>query len=116
MLIVTINEVPGKKIEALGVVRGSTVQSRNLGHDIMAGFRTLVGGEVTDYAEMLTEAPADRHRPYGKECGGTGSRCCGWDALRLRQRHAGRSRGHCLRNGGEICMSKKKSRAFPFIS
>ena len=49
MLIVTINEVPGKKIEALGVVRGSTVQSRNLGHDIMAGFRTLVGGEVTDY-------------------------------------------------------------------
>ena len=41
MLIVTINEVPGKKMEALGVVRGSTVQSRNLGHDIMAGFRTL---------------------------------------------------------------------------
>ena len=55
MLIVTINEVPGKKLEALGVVRGSTVQSRNLGHDMMAGFRTLVGGEVTD-AEMLTEA------------------------------------------------------------
>ncbi len=56
MLIVTINEVPGKKLEALGVVRGSTVQSRNLGHDMMAGFRTLVGGEVTDYADMLTEA------------------------------------------------------------
>ena len=54
MLIVTINEVPGKKLEALGVVRGSTVQSRNLGHDLMAGFRTLVGGEVTDYAD--TEA------------------------------------------------------------
>lgn len=53
MLIVTINEVPGKKLEALGVVRGSTVQSRNLGHDLMAGFRTLVGGEVTDYADML---------------------------------------------------------------
>ena len=47
MLIVTINEVPGKKLEALGGVRGSTVQSRNLGHDLMAGFRTLVGGEVT---------------------------------------------------------------------
>ena len=56
VLIVTINEVPGKKLEALGVVRGSTVQSRNLGHDLMAGFRTLVGGEVTDYADMLTEA------------------------------------------------------------
>ena len=56
MLIVTINEVPGKKMEALGVVRGSTVQSRNFGHDIMAGFRTLVGGEIRDYAEMLAEA------------------------------------------------------------
>ena len=45
MLIVTINELPGKQLEAPGVVRGSTVQSRN-----------LVGGEVTDYADMLTEA------------------------------------------------------------
>lgn len=70
MLIVTINEVPGKKIEALGVVRGSTVQSRNLGHDIMAGFRTLVGGEVTDYAEMLTEARqiATGRMRRGKRC------------------------------------------------
>ena len=54
MLIVTINEVPGKKLEVLGVVRGSTVQSRNLGHDLMAGFRTLVGGEVTDYADTVS--------------------------------------------------------------
>ena len=37
MLIVTINEIPGKKLEALGVVRGSTVQSRNLGHDMVGG-------------------------------------------------------------------------------
>ena len=112
MLIVTINEVPGKKIEALGVVRGSTVQSRNLGHDIMAGFRTLVGGEVTDYAEMLTEARQIATGRMAKECGGTGSRCCGWDALRLRQRHAGCGRGHCLRNGGEICMSAKEKQGF----
>ena len=53
MLIVTINEVPGKKFEALGVVRGSTVQSRNLGHDMMAGFRTLVGGEVLTEARQI---------------------------------------------------------------
>ena len=63
MLIVTINEVPGKKLEALGVVRGSTVQSRNLGHDLMAGFRTLVGGEVTDYADMLTPENIDLIAP-----------------------------------------------------
>ena len=56
MLIVTIDHIPGKEFEVLGVARGSTVQSRNLGHDIMAGFRTLVGGEVRDYAEMLAEA------------------------------------------------------------
>ena len=56
MLIATINEVPGKQMEILGVVRGSTVQSRNFGHDILAGFRSLVGGEVRDYADMLIEA------------------------------------------------------------
>ncbi len=56
MLIVTTNDIPGKQIEVLGVVRGSTVQSRNLGNDIIAGFRTLVGGEINDYAEMLVNA------------------------------------------------------------
>jgi uncharacterized protein YbjQ (UPF0145 family) len=56
MLIVTINEIPGKKFEVLGTVRGSTVQSKNFGHDLLAGFRTLVGGEISDYAEMLVEA------------------------------------------------------------
>ena len=56
MLIVTINEIPGKKLEALGVVRGSTVQRRNLGHDMKAAYRTLERGDVTDYADMLTEA------------------------------------------------------------
>ncbi len=56
MLIVTINEVPGKSFEVLGVVRGSTVQSRNVGSDIIASFRTLVGGEINDYADMLINA------------------------------------------------------------
>ncbi len=56
MLIVTINEIPGKSFEALGVVRGSTVQSRNVGNDIIASFRTLVGGEISDYADMLINA------------------------------------------------------------
>lgn len=56
MLIVTIDSIPGKNFEVLGVARGSTVRSKNLGQDIMAGFRTLVGGEVSDYADMLVEA------------------------------------------------------------
>lgn len=56
MLIVTTDTIPGKAYTVLGLVRGSTVQSRNFGHDLMAGFRTLVGGEITDYADMLAEA------------------------------------------------------------
>ncbi len=56
MLIVTTNDIPGKQFEALGVVRGSTVQSRNVGSDIVASFRTLVGGEINDYADMLINA------------------------------------------------------------
>lgn len=56
MLIITIDHIPGKNFEVLGAVRGSTVRTKNFGKDIMAGFRTLVGGEVADYTEMLSEA------------------------------------------------------------
>ena len=116
MLIVTINEVPGKKLEALGVVRGSTVQSRNLGHDLMAGFRTLVGGEVTDYADMLTEARQIATGRMVKDAEALGAECSCRDALRFRQHHAGRSRGHCLWNGGEVRMTTKEKQASAFIS
>ena len=56
MLIITIDHIPGKNFEVLGAVRGSTVRTKNFGKDIMAGFQTLVGGEVADYTEMLNEA------------------------------------------------------------
>ena len=56
MKLLTIDTIPGKKIEALGLVRGTTVQSKNLGKDFMAGMKTLVGGEMTGYTEMLIEA------------------------------------------------------------
>ena len=56
MNLLTIDTIPGKKIEALGLVRGTTVQSKNLGKDFMAGMKTLVGGELTGYTEMLIEA------------------------------------------------------------
>jgi uncharacterized protein YbjQ (UPF0145 family) len=53
----TINEVPGKKVvKVLGYVKGSTVQTRHVGKDILAGFKTLVGGEITGYTEMMDEA------------------------------------------------------------
>ena len=56
MLLITLNYVPGKEIEALGIVKGTTVQTKNFGKDFMAGMKTLVGGELASYTEMLTEA------------------------------------------------------------
>ena len=56
MLLLNIDYVPGREIEALGMVKGTVVQSKNLGRDFMAGMKTLVGGEITGYTEMLIEA------------------------------------------------------------
>lgn len=58
MLLLTIEYVPGREIEALGMVKGTTVQSKNIGRDFMSGMKTLVGGEITAYTEMLNEARA----------------------------------------------------------
>ncbi len=53
MIITTGNEVPGKKItQVLRVVKGSTVRARNIGRDIGAGFKNIIGGEVKTYTEM----------------------------------------------------------------
>ena len=56
MLLVNIDHIPGKELEVLGLVKGTTVHSKNLGRDFMASFKTLVGGEIVSYTEMLQEA------------------------------------------------------------
>ena len=56
MILLTIEYVPGREIEALGLVKGTVVQSKNFGKDFMAGMKTIVGGEITGYTEMLIEA------------------------------------------------------------
>lgn len=56
MKLLNINYIPGKEIEALGIVKGTIVQSKNFGKDFMSAMKTLVGGEITDYTEMLNEA------------------------------------------------------------
>ena len=53
MLLVNIDYIPGKEFEVLGIVKGTVVQSKNFGKDFMAGMKTLVGGEITGYTEML---------------------------------------------------------------
>ena len=57
MIVVNIDYVPGREIkEVLGIVRGNTIQAKHLGKDIVAGFRHVVGGEIKEYTEMLSEA------------------------------------------------------------
>lgn len=58
MKLVTIETIPGQELEALEAVRGTVVYSKNFGHDFMAGMKTLVGGEIKGYTEMLNEARA----------------------------------------------------------
>ena len=53
-----IDSIPGKKIEAIRLVRGTVVYSKNFGKDFMAGIKGLVGGEIVGYTEMLNEARA----------------------------------------------------------
>ena len=56
MLLVTTETVSGRELEMLGLVKGSTIQSKNLGRDITQGFKTLVGGELKSYTDMMNEA------------------------------------------------------------
>ena len=56
MKLVSIDTYPGKEIEVLGMVKGTIVQTKNVGRDFMAGMKTLVGGEIVGYTEMLNEA------------------------------------------------------------
>jgi uncharacterized protein YbjQ (UPF0145 family) len=57
MIIVNINTIPGREIkESLGIARGSTVRARNLGRDIFAGLKNLVGGEISEYTKLLADA------------------------------------------------------------
>lgn len=56
MKLLSIEYVPGQQIEALGLVKGTIVQTKNVGRDIMAGMKTLVGGEIAGYTQMLNEA------------------------------------------------------------
>lgn len=57
MILVTTPDVPGENIkETLGLVKGEIVQSKNVGRDFMAGMKTIVGGEVKSYTDMIREA------------------------------------------------------------
>lgn len=58
MILVNTDYITGKELEMLGLVKGSTIQSRNVGRDITQSFKTLVGGELKSYNEMMNSARA----------------------------------------------------------
>ena len=56
MLVATTDAIPGKAVEALGLVRGNVAYSKHIGRDIMAGLKNIAGGEIKSYTDMLNEA------------------------------------------------------------
>lgn len=57
MIITTTDRIPGREIkEILGVAKGNTIRAKHIGKDIIAGLRTIVGGEISEYVEAMTEA------------------------------------------------------------
>ncbi len=58
MILVNTEYIAGKELEMLGLVKGSTIQSKNIGRDITQSFKTLVGGELKAYTDMMNDARA----------------------------------------------------------
>ncbi len=58
MILVNTDFISGKELETLSLVKGSTIQTKNIGKDIAQSFKTLVGGELKSYNEMMNEARA----------------------------------------------------------
>lgn len=73
MILVNTDYISGKDLEMLGLVKGSTIQSKNLGRDITQGFKTIVGGELTAYNEMMNDARALATKRMVKEAENLGA-------------------------------------------
>lgn len=58
MILVNTDFISGKTLETLQIVKGCTIQSKNIGHDIANGLKTLIGGELRSYTDMMNEARA----------------------------------------------------------
>ncbi len=68
MMVVTSDHVEGKKVTStLGLVKGNTIRAKHLGKDIVAGFRNIVGGEIKEYTEMLSDAREEAVRRMVKD-------------------------------------------------
>ena len=73
MILVNTDYISGKELEMLGLVKGSTIQSKHLGKDISQAIKTLVGGELTEYNEMMNDARALATKRMVAEAEGMGA-------------------------------------------
>lgn len=73
MILVNTDYISGKELETLSIVKGSTIQSKHIGKDIGSSLKTLVGGELKAYNEMMNEARALSTKRMVKEAEGLGA-------------------------------------------
>ena len=73
MILVNTDYVSGKDLETIGLVKGSTIQSKNIGKDILQGLKTIIGGELKGYTEMMNEARALATKRMAQEAEGLGA-------------------------------------------
>lgn len=73
MILVNTEFISGKDIETMEIVKGSTIQSKHMGKDIMAGLKTMVGGELTGYNDMMNGARALATKRMVEEAEGLGA-------------------------------------------
>ncbi|HEB10712.1 MAG TPA: heavy metal-binding domain-containing protein [Spirochaetales bacterium] len=73
MILVNTDFISGKEIETISVVKGSMIQTKHIGRDIMSALKTLVGGELTAYSEMINEARATATRRMVQEAENLGA-------------------------------------------
>ncbi len=73
MILVNTDYISGRELQMLGLVKGSTIQSKHLGKDLTQGLKTLVGGELTAYNEMMNEARALATKRMVQEAEGLGA-------------------------------------------
>ncbi len=73
MILVNTDYISGKELEMIGLVKGSTIQSKHIGRDITQSFKTIVGGELKAYNEMMNEARALATKRMVAEAEGMGA-------------------------------------------
>ena len=73
MILVNTDFITGKDLETIQIVKGAIIQSKHMGKDIMAGFKTIVGGELKGYSDMINEARAKATKRMVEEAEGMGA-------------------------------------------